>query len=101
LVNPSPGTVQAPAGLSDMPNRIFAPIWIRDVGPLGQRSIESLSEAIAFLQRWPEKDRKGSFRLALEKATMSVTGHATALEAREAFWQFASEQKILAETSIA
>lgn len=83
-----------------MPNRAFAPVWIRDKGPLGLRSVESLSEAIAFLERWPGEGG-GSFQEAIETAGMAVTGHVSVLEAREAFWRFAADAKILAESTIA
>ena len=99
MVNRLWGTVRRPVGLGDMPNRTFAPIWIRDGSALGQRSIESLNEVIAFLESWPDA-RGDAFRTVLDICRMAATGHATVLQARQAFWQFAADAKILAEVGI-
>jgi hypothetical protein len=65
------------------------------------RSVETLGEVVAFLDHWPYARRDPAYQTAMDLAQKATVGYVTVDEARDAFWAFAAEAKILAESNVA
>jgi hypothetical protein len=74
----------------------FEPVLLKD---LSIRKVETVGEAIAFLQTWPVDRRSEAFQIAIESALAAAIALSTPSKAREAFRRFASEANILADTA--
>ena len=96
------GTSRCFARLARCPHAKFTPaIWIRDNGAITVRSVETLAEVVAFLDHWPYARRDPAYQTAMDLAQKATVGYVTVDAARDAFWAFAAEAKILAESNVA
>lgn len=79
-----------------MTQSTFKPAILLKDGSRAARPVETLGEAVSFLDRWPYARRDPFYQTAMEMAQKAAVGYVTVEEARDAFRTFATEAKILA-----
>lgn len=81
-----------------MTQATFKPVILLKDGSKAARPVETIGEAVLFLDRWPYARRDPSYQTAMDMAQKAAVGYVTVEEARDAFWIFAVEAKILADS---
>jgi hypothetical protein len=83
--------------LDRMATRFQPMIWIRE-GSVMVRPIDSIEEALAFLEHW-HGDRGAVFHFTKIEMEKALVGDVDIEDARQAFWRFAEDASILGESS--
>lgn len=78
--------------------QITPAVWIHYGPELAARAIDSVSEMIVVLDRWPYARRNVSYQVAVEMAQKATACLVMPDCARDAYRTFAAEAEILAES---
>jgi hypothetical protein len=82
-----------------MATKFETSIWLRE-GPFMMRRVDSVDEALAFLEHW-HGDRGAVFHFTLSTLRRTLGDDIDVDEARASFWRFADDAGILGESAAA